>query len=292
MKVSYCVHVVPALASYRLRVAIPAPQLGCLWSIGIDGDVVVFNKHQAGDDDLAVDALQRNKAVVYDVVNDHFGGPLARHYRLMCDLAGKITVGSETMAARVKACTGYDAVVIDDPWETPEVEPKCYGNGLTWFGHSANIRSLAAVIDDVEATGGSLTVCSNAVVSGAVPWSLDNERRCLEGAAVALVTGDNPGASSNRIVKALRAGRFVVTNGGVPAWEQFAPFVWIGNVADGIRWAWANREEACRKVAMGQEYCRDRFSPQTIGRKWRELFDSTLAQGTNANQVGCESISL
>lgn len=282
--IGYCVPVAPSMASYRLRVAIPMRNLGCPARMG-RGNPTFFFKHQAGDIDRAVEVAQAGAGIVYDVVNDHFGGPLGDHYRMMCDLATTVTAGSETMAARVKACTGRDATVIDDPYENDE-RPVGTGAGVLWFGHGANLPSLLRVADDLVDC--DLTVCTNVHNDAFVPWSQDAEARCLEACAVVLVTGDNPGASSNRIVKALRAGKFVVTNGGVPAWDQFAPFVWIGGVAEGLRWFEANREEAWNKVQAGQEYVRERFSPWLIGQQWRVLFDSTLERATSASLDGCE----
>jgi hypothetical protein len=188
----------------------------------------------------------------------------------MCGIADKITVASEVMAELVRLYTGRESTVIPDPFEDDEREPECVGNGVTWFGHCANLASLMPYLTCSD----SLVVCSNA--SGAhVPWSRENELACLKGSAVALLTGNNPGASANRVVKALRAGRFVVApEDCAESWRELSPYIWIGNVVDGIAWALNNREEACRKVAQGQAFVEQTFSPQKIGMKWKELFAS------------------
>ncbi len=265
MKVGYCVPVLPDLASFRLRVAIPAPHMGCPYVIGQSGSPTFFFKQGH-----VTHAQMLRTGVVYDVVNDHFKGKYGPEYHAMCGIADAITVASEAMAAIVKAHTGRDATVIDDPYENEESEPRCYGDGILWFGHSANIASLFAVAGKIEQP---IITCTN-LSRASVPWSLENEALALSGCAVVLMTGSNPGASSNRIVKALRAGRFVVTPGGVESWEQFRDFIWIGDVAKGIAWALANREEACNKILAGQKYSRDRFSPASIGAQWKALFGS------------------
>jgi hypothetical protein len=176
------------------------------------------------------------------------------------------------MAEIIHDATGRDAVVIDDPWETEEREPSVYGEGVLWFGHSANIASL---LPHIEAIGPKLLVCSN-VRSAHVPWSLENESKCLQGAAVCVLTANNAGASTNRVVKAIRAGRFTCVPEGAPAsWQTLAPYIWIGDVGEGIRWALNNREEACKKIQAGQAYIREKFSPQLIGSQWAALFAST-----------------
>ncbi len=265
MRVGYCVPVLNDLASFRLRVKIPAEHLGCDYVIGQSGSPTFFFKN--GHITLAT---MLRTGVVYDVVNDHFKGKYGPEYHAMCGIADQITVASEHMAAVVKLHTGRDAVVIDDPYENPEQEPRCYGNGVLWFGHSANIASLFAVAAKI--VDYPLVTCTN-LPRASVQWSLEAEAACLDGCAVVLMTGSNPGASTNRIVKALRAGRFVVTPGGVESWEQFRDYIWIGDVQAGIDWALANREEACNKILAGQEYSRQRFSPSSIGAQWKALFD-------------------
>lgn len=265
MKVGYWVAVLPELASYRLRVAIPAQHLGCPYRIGGMGNPTFFYKN---GDTVAADAVSAN-GVVYDVVNDHFRGKYADDYLLMCSIADKITVASESMAETVLEHTGREATVIADPYETEEREPSCYGNGVAWFGHSANLSSLAPYVGTE-----SLVVCSNSSKSH-VPWSLENEAKCMEGAAVVLMTGNNPGASANRVVKALRAGRFVVApKDCADSWRELSPYIWIGDVADGIAWALNNREDVCQKIKQGQQFIQQRFAPQLIGSQWADLFGS------------------
>lgn len=269
MKVGYCVAVTPDLASYRLRVAIPAKHLDCEYAIGTTGSPTFFYKQ--GNVRLA-ESLK--SGIVYDVVNDHFKGKYAADYHGMCSVADRITTASERMAEIVHEHTGREATVIDDPYETPEADPACIGNGVLWFGHSANIHSLLSHLDALERLDAALVVCSN-FSKASVPWSLENEAKCLEGAAVVLMTGDNPGASANRVVKAIRAGRYVVApEDCADSWRELAPYIWVGDVSDGIQWALNNREEACSQIAAGQKYMRERFDPKRITDQWTDVFAS------------------
>ena len=270
MKVGYCVPVTPHMASYRLRVAIPAPLLGCEYEIGTYGNPSFFYKHFEGDVELA----QHAGAFVYDVVNDHFAGKLGDHYRAMCGAASRITTASQTMAETVSRWTGREATVIDDPYENEEWLPQCQDNEVLWLGHSANIESLFSIVGKLADLRILLTVCTNYKHPSALEWSPEVERRSLSRAAVVLITGNNPGASANRIVKALRAGRFVVTPGGAPAWDEWKPYIWMGDVREGIEWAFNNREQACQKIAAGQDHLRARNSPEVIARMWMEVFGS------------------
>ena len=269
MRVGYAVPILPQLASYRLRVQIPSEHLGVPYAIGCTGKPTFFFKN--GNVRLA-EALQ---GVVYDVVNDHFRGKYASDYHGMCGIADKITVASERMGEIVFEHTGRESTVIDDPYENHEQPARVYGNGVAWFGHGANLGSLAPHLDAVVEADGHLVVCSNTVASH-VQWSRANEDNCLAGCAVALMTASSPGASANRIVKSLRAGRFVVAPKGSPgSWDELADYIWIGDVAEGIKWAFNNREEACQKITAGQQFVSQKFSPQLIGSQWAALFAST-----------------
>jgi hypothetical protein len=191
------------------------------------------------------------------------------------------------MRDAIERYTGRAAVVIDDPYETAEGLPACVGHKVLWFGHSANLGSLRPYYDAMEV--GEPSILSNA--PGANQWTLSSERFFLDDSAVVLITGNNPGASSNRIVKCLRAGRFVVTPDPLHAesWRQFAPYIWIGDVREGITWAFHNREDVCNKIRAGQDYVRDRFSPETIGQQWKALFDSISEPVTSTSRAGSAS---
>ena len=189
-------------------------------------------------------------------------------------------------ARTIRKWTGREATVIDDPYENEEWLPQCQGNEVLWLGHSANIESLFAS----WASSPNCESCSRCARTTSTPsaleWSPETERRSLARAAVVLVTGNNPGASANRIVKALRAGRFVVTPGGAPAWDEFKPYIWMGDVREGIEWAFNNREEACAKIKAGQAFVRERNSPGAIARMWMDVFDSILPQDTSGKRDG------
>ena len=263
--IGYCVPVLPKLASFRLRVAIPSQFLKMPHKFGV-GDVTFFFKN--GNPTLA---RSLKGPIVYDVVNPHFSDP---DYRAMCELATVITCSSQAMVPLIKEATGRDAVVIPDPYENAEGEAKING-GVLWFGHQANIESLRPYADlPVE-------------ILTSDEWTLEREAEWLNRAGVVLLTGSNPGASSNRVVKALRAGRFVVAPEDCPeSWKEFEPYIWIGDVHKGIHWAFENQEEACHKIRASQEYIVPRFNPQLIGSQWADLFASTLAADTNKKTAG------
>lgn len=271
----------PQLASYRLRVDLPRKHLGVRSEVGCVGNPTFFYKQ--GMPNIARTLRAQGSEVVYDVVNDHFVGGQAKDYYAMSAAASIITCASDVMREAIERYTGRSAVVIDDPYENAEDEPACVGKEVLWFGHAANLGSLRPYVSGVE----QLVICSNGT---GVEWTQKNEASCLKGCAAVLMTGSNPGASSNRVVKALRAGRFVIAPTPCESWKQFKDYIWIGDVREGLAYAFNNREDVCNKIRAGQEYVRDRFSPETIGQKWSALFASISAPDTSIKKVGCESI--
>lgn len=257
--VGYCVEPNPQLASYRLRVDLPRQHLGLDSHFGI-GDCTFFYK-----DGHPVAKKLRN--VVYDVVNDHFNRESCRQ---MADSAKALTCASEAMREVVRVKTGRQATVIPDPYENWICKPKVWGKMVLWFGHNANISTLKPVDHLTVLTGPN--------------WSIQSEREALEDCAVVYLTGKDT-ASANRVIKAIRAGRFVVTPGGVPSWEEWKDHIWIGDPQEGIAWALTNPEEACAKIAAGQQKT-EQYSPENIAAKWTDLFASTLGLDTKKRPVG------
>jgi hypothetical protein len=274
--IGYAVQANPTLASYRLRVDIPRRHMDKPSLLGATGAPTFFYKN--GNPHLARSV--RANGIVYDVVNDHFSGTNAPDYYAMCDVADVIVCASDAMADRIHRYTGRHAAVIDDPYENEESEPACVGREVLWFGHAANLRSLAPYAGQID----DLTVCSNA--GGNVTWTPENEAICLHNCAAVLLTGNNAGASSNRVAKALRAGRFVIAPEPCESWQQFKPYIWIGDVREGLAWAFNNREEVCNKIAQGQKYTRERFNPTRIAAHWTEVFDSISGVGAKSKMDG------
>jgi hypothetical protein len=264
--IGYCVPENPNLASYRLRVSIPQKHLGIPSRQGL-GDVTFFFKNGC-----PLLASRIDGPVVYDVVNPHFSDP---DYQAMVKAADVVTCSSPAMQWAIRKAFGLESVVIPDPYENEERKAACEGDKVVWFGHQANLNTLEPYRD------------LNPVICTGENWSRQQEDKDLASAAVVLLTGSNPGASSNRPVKALRAGRFVVCpEESPPSWKELADFIWIGDVREGVRWALDNREEACRKVTLGQQFVKTRFSPQSIGSQWADLFASILGRDTNKKTAG------
>lgn len=242
------------LASSRLRAKIPQDEVRKLgYTRGLD--VVVYGKHF-----VTFDQIKHFKKKVFDCCDDHFGDQFASYYREHIAKADLITCNSETMREIIKRETGRDSFVVPDPYESEE-QPAGRGEGLYWFGHKSNLRTIDPYADLVikKLTGNE--------------WSRERQLEELKACAlVVLPTDDRIAKSANRLIEAARNGRFVIA-GPLPAHDEFKPYMWIGDIREGVKWATDHPAECEERIKSCQRYFREKYSPESIGKQWAEVLE-------------------
>jgi hypothetical protein len=237
------------IASSRLRALIPQQQLAAL-GMAKGRDVLVYGKHLITEDQAR---LFRKR--VYDVCDNHFSDQFADYYLEHATKADLVTCNSETMKEVIRQHTGRMATVIPDPYESDE-KPAGYGNGILWFGHESNLIDLHPYLD-----------LKPEILTGS-EWSRDKQLKALERCAVVMIpTGKSMAKSANRLIESVRNGRFVVA-GELPAHDEFREFMWVGDIREGLEWFKAYPHKALKQVEACQQYIRDKYSPEAIGRLW------------------------
>jgi hypothetical protein len=104
------------------------------------------------------------------------------------------------------------------------------------------------------ATWDGLAACDAVVIP-----SLDNRTKLVK--------------SPNRVVEALRAGRFVAAH-ALPAYRDFARHAWIGDdIPAGLAWARANPDAALARIEAGQAWVAERYAPERLARKWLDVLE-------------------
>jgi hypothetical protein len=239
----------PEIASSRLRAEIPQRELEKL-GIKRGKDILVYSKHV-----VPMHIALHYKKRVFDICDDHFHSIFEQYYREHSLVADLITVNTEEMAKIVLKETGRVATVIPDPYESEE-QPAGYGQGSLWFGHESNLKTIEPYKDVIDR------------VLTHPEWTREIQLEAIKDCAVVVIpTDERKGKSANRLIEAVRNGRFVVA-GELPAHDEFKDFMWIGDIKQGLEWAKANPDECIQKVQICQDYIRDKFSPQTIGKLW------------------------
>lgn len=277
MKAVFVHRMGPSFASYRYRAAIPAAQVGGTVNEG-EGSVFIFSKPTPDDVVLAKECKAEGVKVVADLGDDHFRHPTwGPVYQEMVTLCDALVTPTENMAGRIIKYMGRKAdAVIPDPYEESLVAPHANGaERFVWFGSPLNLKDLDPYWAFLK--GMPLTV-----VTGMNPrknfdylrWTPEVQTAQLRQAQVAFlpIRKGVEYKSPNRLVNALRAGCFVVTD-QKPSTLEFRRYVWAGNVMTGVKWAQHFRDELDDIVTEGQTYV-EKFSPETVGAQWTQFLSS------------------
>lgn len=250
----------PELASSRLRAKIPQDELAKM-GIQKGSDIIVYGKHWLTD---AV--LQGFGRYVFDVCDDHFDGEHGTYYRKHIDRADAVTCNSATMQKRIKEVTGRDSVVIREPYESEEKEPSI-GPNLLWFGHRSNLRDLNRIMPKLTH---HLCILSNH--PDYPKWTPEAYQREISKDCIVVVpTGEKLAKSENRMVEAIRNGKYVCAE-HLPAYESLNAYP-LGDIPSHIEWALSNTEQAIERIKSAQSLIRDKYSPRSIAEQWLEVLN-------------------
>lgn len=261
----------PHVASFRYRCAIP---MKALWAMEVEndfgeGDVTVIAK-----DWVSLEEVRELKGpVIWDVCDDHFNDKQGFYYRAVAEIAHTITVPTEGMRQRVLASTGREAFVVADPYEFPEVKATMksgWAKNLFWYGHKSNLLGLMENREAFE--GRELQIVSN--YQGCHPWSWENMLKGFDWCDVVpipvLQDEKNQAKSPNRMVEAIRQGRYVVAN-PLPAYEGYG--MWQGDLKEGLQWVDDNPDYALEAVRKAQQIVEEKHAPNIIAAQWLKVFE-------------------
>lgn len=259
------------LASYRLRCKIPMEgleRLGVRSHFG-EGDVTIVAKHW-----VPLDEVEKIETpLIFDVCDDHFGGPFDSYYRRVIELSDLVVCSTNRMAERVAIETGVVPTVITDPYEYPKAGPQMLSGrakNIFWFGHPTNLPSLRRELPRLG--GYNLKIISEA--PGCLPWSHREMLECFTWCDVVIIPVENKEKkmvkSPNRMVDSIRNGRYVVAN-PMPAYEGYG--MWLGDIVEGLEWASNNVEQCLESVSVAQAIIEAKHSPEAVALKWKEAIE-------------------
>jgi hypothetical protein len=254
----------PEMASFRYRTLIPAEQLKAKVNM-TDADTVVIGKPVHLD--LVRQLKSEGRKIVADFCDDHFSHPtMGDLYHETAKIADFCVCPTEEMRKRIPA---QKVVVIPDPYEMEELEPHAFGENLLWFGHNAGLSAIGFKY-------ANLTVVTGPNINeGMIRWSPESLKAEMLKANIAIfpTAKGHEYKSPNRLVNALRMGLFPVCDRH-PSYEEFKKFIWMTEVPTGIKWAREFKRELNDLVKQGQNYIRDRYSPEAIGAQWKEVLEA------------------
>lgn len=233
--------------------------------------------------------------------------PYLARYQKGLGASCTFVVPSRTLAEGIARDAKKGVAIIEDPYENPERPVRATASSplrLMWFGNLGSVnapmlenalaklatefRDSALILELVTRTTrqilGSIADRLRASHPNLdcrfVDWSLEATEGAFERCDFVLIPHElrqewGRGKSHNRLVAAIRAGRLAIAS-PVPAYQELADYAWIGeDLAAGLRWAIGHPQEAEARVRAGQRHVEERFSPETIGRRWATVLGVT-----------------
>lgn len=172
---------------------------------------------------------------------------------------------------------------------------------LLWFGHPASFPELQRALPELEEIGkrfplhlqcmtsprfGVEDACRAQNAKGVdsltmsfAPWSSGETWRALRACDLVLLpaahgTRKARAKSANRLIEAIRAGRFAVCH-PLPAYQALGAYARIGeSLAEGIAWALDHPAEVVQRLRAGQQHVEERFSPGAVAQAWLRVLNT------------------
>jgi len=214
-----------------------------------------------------------------------------------------LIVPSRALGEGVACDARHGVAVIEDPYENREQPVRVVAATplrLLWFGNLGGVNckmlmeALASTVSHFPDTPLRLEIVTHKAASEYVgeirgclrsvhpkcelcftQWSLQVTDEALARCDFVLLPHAyhadwSRGKSHNRLVAAIRAGRFAIAS-PISTYQELSDYAWVGeDLAAGLQWGIEHQAEAAERVQWGQLYVGERFSPETIGRRWAE----------------------
>jgi len=79
---------------------------------------------------------------------------------------------------------------------------------------------------------------------------------------------------NNRPVDALQQGRIVLTNPGIPSYEDLKDFLYIGDFYEMYQEMIKSPGQVVGKIMRAQEFIEQNYSPEAISKKWEQVYEN------------------
>lgn len=135
---------------------------------------------------------------------------------------------------------------------------------------SAAFSEITQTVDNINRIG-SLNLRAEFTA-----WNRQALQSALLKSDLVLLPGDSrdpsrTGASANRLIDAIWAGRYVVAS-GIPSYWEFHQAASIGDdIIDNLVWALKNPRNLQARIKIGQSIIRKKYSPDAIGHAWQTV---------------------
>jgi len=256
--------------------------------------------------DFARSVLDAGRRLVVDVSDHPFerAGPQVAFYQRTLPECSAVSVPSEWLARAIANACGAAPRVVADPYEGPLAAPRFAPADpvrLLWFGHVLNLHYLKALLPGLIALSEERALALEVVTgevqgietaferltrkhaprfaAGYAHWSLEAMPQALARSDAVLIPSDatdekKAGASANRLVETLVAGRLAVAS-PLEAYRPYADCAVLeADLVTGLRAAWRAPQEMARRIERGQRRVAERHAPEVIARQWLAVLNA------------------
>ena len=110
-----------------------------------------------------------------------------------------------------------------------------------------------------------------------IPWNFDEQGKLVEQSdfVVLPVTDDRHSQckGNNRPIDALQQGRIVLTNPGIPSYDDMIESLFIGNFYETYKVMIENPSLVLAKIRNGQSLIDQHYTPKAVGKKWEQVYE-------------------
>jgi len=111
-----------------------------------------------------------------------------------------------------------------------------------------------------------------------IPWDYALQGKLVDVSDFVLlpVTSDRESAckGNNRPIDALQQGRIVLTNPGIPSYEDLKDYLFIGDFYDMYTEMINYPKKVIRRIIGAQQHIDENYTPKAIGKKWKQVYET------------------
>ena len=110
-----------------------------------------------------------------------------------------------------------------------------------------------------------------------IPWDYENQGRLVEQSdfVVLPVVDDRHSQckGNNRPIDALQQGRAVLTNPGIPSYDDLSECIYSGHFYESYQLMIDNPNQVVSRIKKGQDLIDQHYTPMAVGKKWEQVYE-------------------
>jgi hypothetical protein len=110
-----------------------------------------------------------------------------------------------------------------------------------------------------------------------IPWDFDKQGKLVEQSdfVVLPVVDDRHSQckGNNRPIDALQQGRAVLTNPGIPSYDELFDYLFVGYFYETYQTMINNPKLVINKIKLAQSWIDEHYTPKAIGKKWEQVYE-------------------